>query len=184
MNGNILFPPSPADYNEPQTSSMQLATTFSNDSEQAEPTESPDIASRVVNDAEPPSATVSRSPVNDCVGNGSRHQGAARDVRGETDMQKRRRQQGQSGSAGDSISSLVLTNGLHTDAEPGKERDFDDKEGAAIQSHSAPRGSAALEERALANKLLYSETLSSVCFQPHQDTAELLDSEDGEEHLR
>ncbi|XP_066480300.1 PH and SEC7 domain-containing protein 2 [Tiliqua scincoides] len=179
MNGNILFPPSPAEYNEPQTSSMQLATTFSNDSKQeAEPAESPDIASSALTDAEPPTATDTRSLVNDCVGNGSRHQGAARDVWRETDMQKRRRQQGQSGSAGDSISSLVLTNGLHTEAEPGKERDLDDKEGAETQSHSA-----ALEERALANKLLFSEALSSVCFQPHQDLAELLDPEDGEEEI-
>ncbi|XP_053104306.1 PH and SEC7 domain-containing protein 2 isoform X2 [Hemicordylus capensis] len=182
MNGNLPFPLSSREYNESHTSSMQLATTFSNDGkQQAEPAESPGIPSSILNDAEPPRAmNSSRTLVNDCMGNGSRPQGAGTDTWKEADMQKRRQQQDQSGCARDSISSLVLTNGLHTESEPEKEREVVGKEGSETQNQRAPRGGAALEERTLTNKLLFSHA----CLPLHRDVAELLEPEDGEEQLR
>ncbi|XP_048371315.1 PH and SEC7 domain-containing protein 2 [Sphaerodactylus townsendi] len=167
MNGNIPLPPSPAKHNEPHTSSMPLATTFTNEND-AQQTEPPDTPSSIQEDAEPATGRASISLANNTV---DRHEGAAADFQTETGKQRR---SGEAERSGDSA-RLVLVNGLHGEPESGGERDFDDKEGAEAETQSSPStGSPVLEARVLAKKLLFSKRSRS---------AALLDPEDGEEQL-
>ncbi|XP_042321382.1 PH and SEC7 domain-containing protein 2 [Sceloporus undulatus] len=185
MNRNILFPSPPEEYNEPHTSSAQVTTIISENKQPAQPAESPSITSSIRNDTEPPGSMDNRSLEDGIyLSNANRHKGTVAGAWRETEMQKEKGWQEQSGSTGDGISSLVFTNGLHTEteSEPGKERD--DKGGAKRQAQITPRtGSADLEERLLKNKLLFSEPLSKAGFQSHRDVSELLDPEDGEDQI-
>uniref|UniRef100_A0A6J0U794 PH and SEC7 domain-containing protein 2 n=1 Tax=Pogona vitticeps TaxID=103695 RepID=A0A6J0U794_9SAUR len=189
MNGNIPFPQSPEEYNEPHTSSMQRSPIFSNESQQtAEPTKSPGSTTSLSNDAEPPGATDRGSARdNASVSNSGRDQGAATDIgKRKTEMQKARGQQEQSGSAGGSLSSpVVLTNGLHMEEpEPGKERDVDGKKGTGRQSRITARtGSAALEEKLLTNQILFTEALGKAGLPSYRNMVELADPEDEEEQI-
>ncbi|XP_053253454.1 PH and SEC7 domain-containing protein 2 isoform X1 [Podarcis raffonei] len=183
MNGNIPFSQSPAAYNEPHPSSMQLATVLSNESKwPTEPAETPGITSSARNNAdEPPRSMYKGTDQGSCAENAVQHQGAAADTRREKALQQGRGQQEQSGSARDSISSLVLTNGLHTESESGKQRDFDSKGEALTQTQTTPRtGAAAALEK---NTVLFSKTLSNAGLHLQQDVAELFDPEDGEEQI-
>ncbi|XP_062833961.1 PH and SEC7 domain-containing protein 2 isoform X1 [Anolis carolinensis] len=182
MNRNI-FPSPPEEYNEPHTSSVQVTTITTESKGPAEPAESPSISSNIRNDIELPGSMDNRSLEDgDCVSNASRHKRTVTGIWGETEMQEEKGWQAQSGHTGDGISSLVLTNGLHTETEPGQERDA--KGGERRQAQITPRmGSTDLEESLLTNKLLFSETLSKAGLQSHQDVAELLDPEDGDEQI-
>lgn len=190
MNGNIPFPQSPEEPNEPHTSSVQLSPICSNESKQpAELADSPGGTTSLRNDAEPPGATGRGSArENKSVSHADRDQGAAGGTeKGKTEMQKAREQQEQSGSARGSLSSPVgLTNGLHTESEPGKERDGDGKKGTGRQSQITARtGSEALEETLLTNQIvLFTETLGNAGLPPCRNMAELADLEDEEEHIR
>ncbi|XP_015265079.1 PREDICTED: PH and SEC7 domain-containing protein 2-like, partial [Gekko japonicus] len=161
MNGNVPLPQSPAEHNEPHTSSTQPAMTSANEND-LQQTGSPDITSSIWNDAE---------PVDDAT---DRRWGAAADPQRETEKQRRGQAEGP-GSATGSGTSLVLTNGLHGEPEPGEGRDLDRKEGEEAETQSSPStGSPASEERASARKRLFRKTSGH---------AELLDPEDGEEQL-
>ncbi|XP_025025605.1 PH and SEC7 domain-containing protein 2 [Python bivittatus] len=179
MSGNIPLPTE--ECNESNTSSIQLAMIFSNEREQlTEPVDSPDITPSIQNDAEPFRAMKSRTQAeDDCLGNASRHQEAEIDMWQEMSMQKRNGQQEQLGTGGDSTSSIVLTNGLAAESEPGTENGKD-----RAQTPTAPRtGSAAFKEKLLANQLLLNDSRSSKGLQSCRDVAELFQPEDGEEHI-
>lgn len=146
--------------------------TFANEND-VQQTGPPDIPASTQNDAEPATGRASRSLANDAE---DRRWGVAADPQRETEKQRRRGQAEGSGSATGSSTSLVLTNGLHGESEPGEERDFDGKEQTEAENQSSPStGSPALEERASAKKLLFCKTSGG---------AELLDPEDGDEQLR
>ncbi|CAM4601303.1 PH and SEC7 domain-containing protein 2 isoform X3 [Lepidochelys kempii] len=188
MNENILCPLSSAEYNEPHTSGLQLAMlACNNGSEQpAEPTNpSNEKPSRLLNSAEPPRAKERRSPANDSTGHGAEHLETAPDLWKQSEMQRNRLQQVQSESDSSSANGLVLTNGLHTEFELRKERDFDGKEVTEKQGSAASRRSDAdLEKRDLPSKELYSELLSGVHLETFLDSPEVLSAEDAEEQLR
>ncbi|KAL8194334.1 UNVERIFIED_CONTAM: hypothetical protein K2H54_015357 [Gekko kuhli] len=162
MNGNVPLPQSPAEHNEPHSAGTQPATTSANENDVRQ-TGSLDIPSSIQNDAEPADDATDR------------RWGAAADPQRETEQLRRSGQAEGSGVATGSGTSLALTNGLHGESEPGGERDLDRKEEEEAEAQSSPStGSPALEERALARKLLFRKTSG------HADP---LDPEDGEEQL-
>ncbi|KAJ7338306.1 hypothetical protein JRQ81_011195 [Phrynocephalus forsythii] len=188
MNGNILFPQSPEEYNEPHTSSTQLSPICSNESKQsAELAGSPGSTTSLRNDAEPP-GTTGRGSVrdHDSVSTAGRDQGTVSGTgRKATGMQKAREQQEQSGSARGNLGSpVVLTNGLHTEPEVAKEKDGDGKKDTGRQSQAATRtGGVALDEKLLTNQILFTETLGNAGLPPCRNMAELADPEDEDEQI-
>ncbi|XP_039340542.1 uncharacterized protein LOC120370226 [Mauremys reevesii] len=186
MNENIHCPLSSAEYNEPHTSGLQLAMlACNNGSEQpAEPTNPSNEKASLLNSAEPSKAKERRSPANDSTGHGAEHLEMAPDLWKQSEMQRNRVQQTQSEGDSSSVNGLVLMNGLHTEFEPRKERDFDVKEVTETQGSTAPRRSDAdLEERDSPSKELYSKLLSGVHLQTFLDSPEVLSAGDSEEQL-
>ncbi|XP_067422530.1 PH and SEC7 domain-containing protein 2 isoform X1 [Emydura macquarii macquarii] len=187
MNENVHFPLSSAEYNEPHTSGLQLATlACKNGSEQlAEPTDPSSDKASLLNRAEPSRAKERRSLANDSIGHGAEHLEMVPDIWKQSEMQGNRVQQEQSESDSSSINGLVLMNGLHTEFEPREERDFDDTGVTETQGSAVPRRSDAdLEERDSPNKEIYSEPLRGVHLQTFLDSPEVLSAEDAEEQLR
>lgn len=187
MNENVHFPLSSTEYNEPHTSGLQLATlACKNGSEElAEPTDPSSDKASLLNRAEPSRAKERRSLANDSIGHGAEHLEMVPDIWKQSEMQGNRVQQEQSESDSSSINGLVLMNGLHTEFEPRKERDFDDTGVTETQGSTVPRRSNAdLEERDSLNKEIYSEPLRGVHLQTFLDSPEVLSAEDAEEQLR
>ncbi|XP_006264119.2 PH and SEC7 domain-containing protein 2 [Alligator mississippiensis] len=187
MTENIHFPLSSAEYNEPQTSGLQLAPeSCNNGSEQL--TKSADSSNEkpsLLINVEPSRAKEETSSTNDSIRHTADHLEMAPDMWKQTEMQRNLGKQEQAEGDSSRIQGLVMTNGLHVEFVLGKERDFDDREVTETQNRVLPsRSDVNLEGRDSPNKEIYSEPLINVHLQTALDAPEVLSTDNPEEQLR
>ncbi|XP_019390328.1 PREDICTED: PH and SEC7 domain-containing protein 2 [Crocodylus porosus] len=187
MTENIHFPLSSAEYNETQTSGLQLAPeSCNNGSEQlAKSADSSNEKPSLPINVEPSRAKEDTSSTNDSIRHTADHLEMEPDMWKQTEMQRNLVQQEQAEGDSSRIQGLVMTNGLHAEFVLGKERDFDDREVTETQNSVLPsRSDVNLEGRDSPNKEIYSEPLINVHLQTALDSLEVLSTDNPEEQLR